>query len=136
MARIIWKYGKPLSDVKFIENIEKELNVKLPSAYVEIVTQHDNSRPNLDCFKAEKGREYVFGYFFTLKNDDFLRCCKSFMTDCGFPNFMPFADTPNGDDICFDIRDWSIVYVNHETNEIEKVAPSFSDFLEMLYLPE
>jgi len=48
---------------------------------------------------------------------------------------FPFGEDPFGNYLClfFEEKDITIVYWSHETNKVEKVANSFTEFLEMLY---
>ena len=47
--------------------------------------------------------------------------------------YVNFADDDNGNHICFDKNDLSVVWIDHETEQIEKVAPDFGSFLNMLF---
>ena len=46
---------------------------------------------------------------------------------------VPFAELEFGDLLCFDRKDNSIVYYNHEKDSITKVSNSWKDFEETLY---
>ena len=44
-------------------------------------------------------------------------------------NYIIFACDPFGNQICFDKNDDSIVFLEHETMSVEKIADSFSDLI-------
>ena len=46
---------------------------------------------------------------------------------------VPFALLEFGDSLCFDKNDNSIVYYDHETDTIEKVADNWDEFKDTLY---
>ena len=54
----------------------------------------------------------------------------------GLPNeLFPFGEDPFGNYLClfFNEKDVTVVFWNHETNQIEKVSNSFLEFLNELY---
>lgn len=50
-----------------------------------------------------------------------------------FNRYVIFADTPFGNEIAFGRTDDSVVFIDHETLDVEKVADSFDEFLDCLY---
>ena len=47
--------------------------------------------------------------------------------------YIPFAYSEGGNDICFDTSNNHIVYIDHETADIEEVADTFTGFINSLY---
>ena len=48
-------------------------------------------------------------------------------------NLLPFAIDPFGNFICLDIKDNTVVYWNHEINEVSSTGKNLSEFIESLY---
>ena len=136
-----WLFIKPLRDEKLIDQFEQKVGYRFPLVFRECVMKNNGGNVEPDCFDTQKEEGKVFNRLFSFDPAD-----RGSMWVMAFPadeeeavamkNYVPFADSPNGDAICFDRRDDSIVYVDHETLDVEYVAPSFQAFLDKLYSDE
>ncbi len=148
-----WECIKPLESESLISEFEELVRYKFVDSYIQCVVQNNGGYPNKDVFNTEKTEERCIGYFLSFnKNDkntvwnsiDVYESNIEVAKQYGMPGelerlqyiferYVVFADTPFGDDIAFDKTDDSVVFIDHETLEIEKIANSFDEFLNCLY---
>lgn len=133
--------------------VERELNIKLPDSYLRLVQNCDGGYPTNNAFKyldaySKKVHGSGIGSFLSLNPrehyyDEILGTHNSPAEF--FPKgLIAFADTGNGDYICFDYRlakketDPPIVYWSHEGTvgeDVSFIASNFEKFLVMLEKP-
>jgi hypothetical protein len=143
--------SKPVSQRK-IRNIETKIGFQFPQFFKEIITKHSGCTPVQSDFKYfDKYLNSLFGTgigcFIPIQYDGYSSILYTFKNP---PEFFPkslvaFAETGNGDLICFDYRDNPttdnppIVYWNHEAEigkDVSFIAKDFEEFLSMLKEPE
>jgi hypothetical protein len=134
-----------------INAVEKALKLKLPATYICLMKQCDAGVPqdtDFEYFDVSYGKyiEQAIGVFLGIEAAEYT-VLGTFQDP---PEFFPdgliaFAETGNGDYICFDYRqgkdnpDPPIVYWNHEADigkDVSFVANTFEEFLGMLKEPE
>lgn len=136
-----WISSDPLEDATLIDKYEQKIGYRFPKDFRRCVLEHNGAYMEPDGFDTDKTNGRAIGPLFSFNPDDIENIwdlgAESFEIIDEFAglmrNYVPFADSPNGDAICFDRRDDSIVYVDHETLDVEYVAPSFQAFLDKLY---
>lgn len=114
--------------------ISKELGYNLPIDYCTYYSKQITSlhiKPNL--FKVDNN-EKMISYLFSMDKDSKTYIINFQKFDSEYEqNLVPFAELEFGDLLCFDRKDNSIVYYNHEEDSIAKVSQSWKDFEESLY---
>lgn len=146
---IEWRYVSPLKSKKLIDEFEKLQNYKFPSDYKSIVFKYNGGYPpkNKNLFNAKTYGENVFAGLYSFnKDDDYDKIWSVNKPDENYTfdrnnepfdksKYVAFGMTPNGDYLCFVKSNNSIVVVDHEraTNNIYRVAGSFSEFINNLY---
>jgi hypothetical protein len=135
-----------------ISFLQKELGITFPTEFINCMKFCNGGTIKKSGFKyfdkeSHKKRESSVGVFLCLapnKYSDFYNDWKN------PPEFFPegliaFAETGNGDSICFDYRQEKnnsnppIVYWNHEADigkDVSLLANNFEEFLGMLKEPE
>ncbi len=150
-----WDLATPLESKKLIEAYERLRRYTFPQSFKDCVELNNGGCPMLTEFDTDETEGRMFGFLYS-----FNACEKQGITvwdnvnayeirvqdamadediDCLndiayiYQNFVCFADTSFGDEIAFYKRDDSVVFIDHETLEIEKIADSFEEFIDSLY---
>ena len=153
-AEMKWENIEPLESEELIDEFEELREYKFPAFFREFVIKNNGGVPEYNIFDTEDEVERVFKSLFTFNKNtkkfsvwDALEACEIHLSDAIMgeddewmdacltilDRYVLFAGTSFGDNIAFDKTDDSIVYINHETFEIEKIADSFDEFLDCLY---
>ena len=146
-SRLQWEDGREIS-LNQISDFENKLGIELPNDFKEVVRNQDGGTPELPALDFCGMSEKVFsGLIPLLEPNDYsesiIETIKSYETP--FPDgIIPFGQDPFGNLYCFDYRNKSlptIVYWDHEmemneNNQFCLVAETFTDLLNMLYLPD
>ena len=148
-----WDFIKPLESENLIDEFEQLRRYKFPVSFRECVIKNNAGYPSKDVFDTAATEERCISYLlsFNKRGDatiwDSVEAYESNINVAKqygdldeanalkyiFNRYVVFADTPFGDDIAFDKTDDSVVYIDHETLEVEKIADSFDEFLNCLY---
>ena len=136
-----WIFSDPLEEVALIQKFERKIDYQFPEDFRQCVLKNNGAYAEPDGFDTDKTEGRAFNHLFSFNPDDVSSIWEAGIgldeTDEAcvevMRNYVIFADSPCGDPICFDRRDDSVVYVDHETLEVEYVAPSFQAFLDKLY---
>ena len=131
MTQLTWKYVKPIKDVNALADFEKKVGVQFPNDLKEIINQFNNGRPSNKYFDTTNEKECEFKKLFSLNPDDVENIYSTLEFDTQFKNLIAFASNSFGNLIC--LYDGKIVYWKHETDEIEPLADTFTEFLAKLY---
>lgn len=130
-----WGFVEPLEDPTLICSYEKQEWFRFPKEFKELVLSVNGAYPSREEFITEQG---------TVTD---LKCLLSFNRDSSnsiwiMPDYenkklrkqyVVFAEDSNGNYICFQKRNLSIVWIDHETETVERIAPDFVSFLNMLF---
>ena len=132
---VMWGFVEPLQDPSLIRAYERQEWVCFPKEFKELVASVNGAYPSREEFITEQG---------TVTD---LKCLLSFNRDSSnsiwvMPDYdnkklrkqySVFAEDSNGNYICFQKNNLNIVWIDHETENVEKVAPDFESFLNMLF---
>lgn len=139
-----WEFVKPLESDKLIEEYEAQIGYVFPEDFNECVKQYNGAYPEREIFRSKNGkrvRKRVFNNLCSFKKEDPLNIWKynnwnGWMRDWNqngeMEKYIAFAKDPFGNLICFDKTNDMIVFVDHETLNIEFVANSFTELIESL----
>lgn len=129
-----WNYVKVLQNENAINEFEEMLSYKLNESYVDCIKQNNGGRPKNRVFYTENGTERVIKTFLSLNKEDRETVWKIFdwNKEILMDKYIPFAIDNFGNIICFYRYDDSIVFVEHETETVEKIATDFEGFMSCL----
>lgn len=136
-----WKYGSKILKDDIIV-LEKELGIKYPKEYAELVLNFDEASPTLDCWDILDGeKEKVFDHLISLSSENINNVFNTYMilkNEFGISSLIPFAVDPFGNYICFLNTNMKVYYYDCDNfdnqNYIgEYVADSFGEFICSLY---
>ncbi len=117
---------------------EKSLNARLPDSFKELYMEYNGGVPDRDYFPDSliEGNLFV-STFLPIKYGKFP--IESFygtdLSDYLPVGFLPFANSPTGDDFCLDLKNGNVV-VCYEEGEMEKLADTFGEFIDALQVEE
>jgi cell wall assembly regulator SMI1 len=132
-SNLNWQYVKPLQDPNAIAQLASEAGVKLSADIIADLREHNGGRPDKKTFDTVQTKERALKAFLSFNEDDkgsafvILDALKKEQ-----PGLLPFASDPGGDYVCITTEGKVVLWL-HETNEVEAVANSFSEFLSALY---
>lgn len=135
MSKMNWKYVKPLSDEESIAAFERMTAFSLPESFKECVRRYNGARPKYRAFDTDKQTGRELKSFLSFNREDKETVWKMYEA-CSAAyegRYIPFAIDHFGNLICF-ARNRQIVFLDHETLNIEKIAPSFDEFVFSLYI--
>ena len=124
-----WKYAEPLDESQ-VAKIEAHFGLHLPDDYKASLATCNRGKPTLERFDTERKKECVLDYMVDL--EDTIAIAQAISPD----NLIPIATDPFGNFIAFKIADGrvdSVVFWDHERDEIFKLSGSFTEFLKKLY---
>ena len=148
-----WYFVKPLESVELIDEFEEFVGYKFPVSFRNCVKENTGGSPEPNAFDTEFSKERELENFRSFNKNN--RCNMWDMVeiysqnieilkkneDYDFldayiniaENYVIFADAAFGNLIAFDRADDSVVFIDHETQETEKIADSFDEFINGLY---
>lgn len=155
---ILYDEGIKLSEEDII-SYEKELNIKFPEKYVEFLLESNGGTPEedlvfdfMDSASNKKISTDIREFYVFYKNDessydDIIKVNIIMKNDNLIPDdIWIFADDSAGNPICMKIEGediGSVFFCDHELEDVDngyllmsKIANSFNEFLEMLYILE
>ena len=130
-----WKYVIPLKSYTSIIEFENIAEYRFPPDFKKCVKLYNGGLPTKNAFDTDKHSERLLKTFLSFNKEDIdsvwnaIEWSKEELSG----KYVTFAIDNFGNLVCFDIHNDEIVFIDHETFNIEKVADSFSNFLEKLY---
>ena len=103
---------------------------RLPDDYKASLAKCNRGKPTLERFDTERQKECVLDYMVDL--EDTVAIAQAIAPD----NLIPIATDPFGNLIALKVADRqieSVVFWDHERDEIFKLSSSFTEFLAKLY---
>ena len=135
-----WRYVKELKYEGLVEEFEKLVSYEFPTDFKDLINNINGGRPKYQDFDTVtcEGRDILAINSFNKDDPGSIWNSYEWDEDCeefkGFTGrYIPFAYSEGGDDICFDTSNNHIVYIDHETAEVEEVADTFTEFINSLY---
>lgn len=125
------KYIKKLLNENSIKDFEKLTDILLPQDFCNFVKNNNGGRPEKQrfytCGAKERSVKSLLSFNKEDKENIFVCYDEKF-----FGYLAPIAIDNFGNLICFS-KDSKVYFWNHEDENIEFIANSFSEFLQMLY---
>ena len=134
-----WLFVKKIQDIALFDELVSITKYKYPKEFKTFVLQYNGATPEADVFDTVNTRGRVFNRLLSLNKSDIETVWNCLGDDVSWSidgldwRYIPFANDPFGNFICFDRTNDHIVFWNHETSEVEEVADSFSEFIDSLY---
>lgn len=132
MNTITWDFTEPLNSMDVLDAFELRYSHKIPDALRSLILEHNGGYPNKDVFdKPQKGMVFSNLLSFNVDSVGGVHLyLPSFESEGGITAF-PFATDGFGNLICE--VDGKIFFWWHETEELDLVAESIDELLDMLH---
>lgn len=139
-----WRFVHNLQSEDLITDYEKTVKYCFPDDFKNCIKIYNGAYPILKVFTSFKGkrkRKRVFNHLFSFNKEDVSKIWSYNDWNGGFhdwnedgkmENYVAFAGDPFGNLICFDKTNDKIVFIDHETLDIESVADSFTELVNSL----
>ncbi|MEI3216457.1 MAG: SMI1/KNR4 family protein [Lachnospiraceae bacterium] len=127
-----WKYKIELDNKGVFSEIEKDRGIKIPKELEELVVNANAATPE-KCRYMLGNDERIVGAILSFNKEDEADSVFLALNVVDDKNLLPFAIDPFGNFICLDIKDNTVVYWNHEINEVSSTGKNLSEFIESLY---
>ena len=131
MTQLTWKYVKPIKNTNAITEFENKVGIKFPEDLKEMMTNFNNGRPSNKYFDTTNEKECEFKKLLSFNVDDTENIYDALGFETKFENLVAFASNSGGNFIC--LYEGKIVYWKHETDQIEPLTDTFTQFVAQLY---
>lgn len=121
---LLWRYMKPLEDDTLIKEYEEFKNYKFSELFIKYAKEFNGGRPNKELFDTDKTRGRVIKKLLSFRPND-----KENVWNCPSDIGIPFAMDHYGNYIAFEKDSEKVIFVDHETDQIEFVANNFKEFI-------
>ena len=130
-----WKYVKKLKNNESIGEFEKEYSFIFPDDYKTCIILYNGGRPEFQVFDTDKQKERTIKSLLSFNKADIETIWKmaEWNKEITKEKYIPFASDNYGNLICFKKEDSSVNFIDHENENIEFIASSFTEFLGKLY---
>lgn len=132
MNKITWDLAEPLNQADALSTFEQHYSHKIPDALKSLILEHNGGYPDKNVFdKPQEGM--VFSNLLSFNEgsaDGVYLYLPSFERDGGI-TALPFATDGFGNLICE--ADGKVFFWRHETEELDPVAESVGELLDMLH---
>lgn len=126
-----WKYVKVLKDTLSIEKFESEHGISFPKDLKDILLKYNGGRPPRRYFDVGSEKDKEFKTLLSFNESDIETIYKCYPLDSADKTLIPFASDPAGN--YFVLKDNAVCLWNHETDKTVFLAPTFTEFLQMLH---
>ena len=128
---INWKYVTPVSKEQIAE-VEKTFNIIVPDELKAVIMVGNNGVPSKRFFDTDFSKEHELKTLLSYDKRDIENIFSAFaVIRKENEKLIPIANDPAGNLICLD--GGNVVFWKHETNELETIADSITDFFDKLY---
>ena len=136
--KLQWDFVLPLKDAGSIDEFERKVGFKFPQSFRDCVIANNAGYPNRDTFDTDKEEQRTFKSLLSFNREDKENVFDYYdWSDEDFEElgkqYVAFASSCFGDPIAFDPETGYVIFVDHETLDIELIAKTFDEFLEKLY---
>lgn len=134
-----WLCAKKIQDSEVFEKLFEIIGYQYPDEFRSFALQFNGATPAEDEFDTIQTEGRVLNRFLSFNKNDIETIWKFIDQNCSWSiedldwRYIPFANDPFGNYICFDRTNDHIVFWDHETGEVEEVADTFTVFINSLY---
>lgn len=131
MAIKNWKYVKTLNNPNAVEEFEKNHGVFFPKDLKEIIKRYNGGRPELKLYDTATEKNKEFKTLLSFNEADIENIHKYCDVDTANKMMIPFASDSAGN--LFVLKTGKIYFWDHETDTLNFIADTFTDFLNTLH---
>ena len=127
-----WKYKIDLAE-DAIDTISSKYNVSIPDDLIKLLKVANAATPSKNKFMV-KVDEKILGAILSFNPGEVEADSFETAMTIGFEkNVIPFGIDPFGNYICYNLKDKTIVFFDHEEDSLTVIADNLKEFLKMLY---
>lgn len=116
-----------------LRSISQKYNVTIPDDLVKLLNEANAATPSKTKFMLRVD-EKILGAVLSFNPGEAEADSFETAMSVGFDkDIIPFGIDPFGNYICYNGKDGSIVFFDHEEDSITKISDSLEDFLNLLY---
>ena len=130
---ITWKYKIDVADNNVFAEIEEKRNISFPTELRDFILETNAATPSSYHFMVgnnERVLGAILSFNYNESDTDTVFTAFSTIEDS---NLIPFGIDPFGNYICYSLKDKTVVFWNHETNEVNSTDKTLNVFLDALY---
>ena len=131
MNKINWKYVKRLQSEATVSEFEKAVGVVFPEDLRFAILNFNGGRPSLKYYDTNGQNDREFKTLLSFNENDSETIHRHYPLDSVDKTLIPFASDPAGN--YFVLKNGRIGLWDHESDNVQIIAASFSEFLEMLH---
>ena len=133
-----WKRVKPIKDENAIQEFESLVQYTFPDSFKACVALYNGGRPEKTGFLTATKEEMLVKALFSFNKNDLehIWLANEWAEEDEVEirkQYVAFAGDDFGNSICFEKSTDNVVFLDHETLEVEFVAADFDAFLECLF---
>lgn len=130
---MVWKYKINLRDIEVFDKIQKLQQIFIPEEVKELIMEANAATPEKYHFMVG-GKEKALGAILSFNekesDTDTIYTALKVVKD---KNLFPFAIDPFGNYLCIDRKQGTVIYWEHETEDIFSTKKNLTEFLKALY---
>ena len=127
---VMWKYAEPMEDRDEIEKFERDFGYAFENAYVKCAMHNNGGYPSKNSYDTNKATGRTIKKLLSFNEEDAENIWKiNRLLGSKDSGFVVFAIDSFGNAICFARDSGAVVFIDHESDEVEQIAASFEDFL-------
>ena len=133
MCNLNWKYKIDLKDPVIFQKIEKEYGVVIPDEFKMLIVNANAATPSKIHFMLGVDEKIVGSILSYNESDVDVDTVFAAMKVINCKEHLPFAIDPFGNYWCYSFSEHSVLFWDHETDEVSLVGLSIEKFLDLLY---
>ena len=131
---MVFKYVKPIESIECIQLFESKMNFQFPDSFRLMVKEYNGGRPEKRTFdtRAVQGRELKTFLSFNENDTENIWSINQYQDEIFRDKYIAFAIDHFGNLICFEKTGATIVFFDHEIENVEYIAENFDAFIDAL----
>lgn len=132
MNEIKWEFVEPLVDENVLDDFEIDYAFEFPDIFKNFIIKNNGAIPDKKLYDVPcKGMVLAGLLSFNQNGEENIYMVLDNFIEEGRITMLPFGTDGFGNFVC--LKGKQIVFWDHETDIAEKIADSFSEFINMLY---
>lgn len=129
---LTWKYVMKLKDQDTFEEFKEQYGIEVPEDLQQLVKKANAGTPSRFKIMDENGKERVFGAVLSYNKGDDDDVYRAMEVEHN-KRYLPFAVDPFGNFFYENTIFGEVLFIDHETGMISKIAESLEEMLRKLY---